>query len=107
MHTQKEEGRFKTPLDGINMKLRVHGEKTCLCEFHLAKGSAIPSHSHPHEQTGYMVSGKMNFTYGEESFLAVPGSSWNIPGGVAHGVEVLEDSIVVEVFSPVREDYLD
>jgi quercetin dioxygenase-like cupin family protein len=43
---------------------------------------------------------------GDERFDAKPGDSWCIPGDVVHGAEILEDSVVVEVFSPVREDYL-
>ena len=35
-----------------------------------------------------------------------PGDSWSIPGGMPHGAEVLEDSVAIEVFSPVRDDYL-
>ena len=48
----------------------------------------------------------MLFTIGDECFEADPGDSWNIPGNVEHNVEVLEDTVVIEVFSPVREDYL-
>ena len=107
MYTHKKPDKYKAVLDGVRFKMLVHGEKTCLCEFYLDKGSTIPKHKHPHEQTGYMVSGRMNFTMGDEQFVAEPGTSWNIPGNLEHSVEVLEDSVVVEVFSPVREDYLD
>jgi quercetin dioxygenase-like cupin family protein len=84
----------------------THGERTSLSEFSLGKGSVIPKHSHPHEQTGYVISGKMLFTIGDERFEAEAGDSWNIPGNVVHDVEVLEDTVVLEVFSPPREDYL-
>jgi len=84
----------------------VYGEKTLFTEFRLKKESDLPSHSHPHEQTGYLVSGKIRLTVGDETLDAEPGDSWCIPGGVEHGAEILEDSIAIEVFSPVREDYL-
>jgi quercetin dioxygenase-like cupin family protein len=93
-------------LEGIKMITPVYGDKTCLCEFRLEKGSKVPNHSHPYEQTGYMVSGRMNFTIGDQTFVAEPGTSWNIPINLEHGVEVIEDSVVIEVFAPVREDYL-
>ncbi len=48
----------------------------------------------------------MKFRIGAEVFGAEPGDGWNIAGHVEHGVDVLEDSVVVEVFSPAREDYL-
>jgi quercetin dioxygenase-like cupin family protein len=52
------------------------------------------------------VKGKIRLSIGAEEFEAQPGDSWCIPGGVEHGAEVIEDSVAIEVFSPVREDYL-
>lgn len=93
-------------LEGVERRTLVHGEKTLLAEFSLAKGQSIPRHSHAHEQTGYLVSGHLRFSLAGEVIEARPGAGWCIPGGVEHGVEIIEDSIVVEVFAPVREDYL-
>jgi len=53
-----------------------------------------------------MLSGKIRFTIGTEQIDCEPGDTWCIPGEVEHGVTVLADSVLVEVFSPVREDYL-
>ena len=64
----------------------------------------LPRHAHPHEQTGYLVSGRIRFTVGEESFEAGPGDSWSFGGNVEHSAEILEDTLAIEVFSPVRED---
>jgi quercetin dioxygenase-like cupin family protein len=105
IYKKNNEG-FRSPLEGVSYKTLVHGDKTSLSLFRLEKGAEIPPHSHPHEQTGYMVEGKMVFRVGEEEFIAEPGDSWSIPGGVEHSVSTLEDCLVVEVFSPVREDYL-
>ena len=91
---------------GVQLKTRVFGSKTLLAEFRFKKGNRIPSHQHPYEQTGYMVSGNLCLTIGDERFDVAPGDSWCIPGGVQHGVVIIEDSVAVEVFSPVREDYL-
>jgi quercetin dioxygenase-like cupin family protein len=82
------------------------GDKTNLGEFHLVKGNRIPSHAHPYEQTGYLVSGKLRFKIGSEWFNADPGDSWCVPEDVEHEVEIIENSVVIEVFSPVRKDYL-
>jgi quercetin dioxygenase-like cupin family protein len=106
MFTKHSETGFKPLLPGIQMRTLVFGEKSLLSEFHLAAGYQIPRHAHPHEQTGYMISGRMRFTLGEDVFEVEPGDSWSVPGGVEHSVEVLLDSVVIEVFSPVREDYL-
>ncbi len=93
-------------LKGVSRKTMVHGENTLLTEFRLAEGAVIPAHRHRQEQTGYLVSGRLNFRIGDESIRAEAGDSWCIPGNVEHGAEALEDSVVIEVFSPVREDYL-
>ena len=52
------------------------------------------------------MKGKIGLLIGAEEFEAQPGDSWCIPSGVEHGAEVIEDSVAIEVFSPVREDYL-
>jgi quercetin dioxygenase-like cupin family protein len=97
---------FRAVLPGIRLKTLVHGEKTSFTEFHMDGGSQLPDHAHPHEQTGYMVSGRMRLTIGDETLLVEPGDSWNVPGNIRHRAEILEDCVVIEVFSPVREDYL-
>lgn len=98
---------YKEVLPGIMMKTIVYGEKTLMTEFILKRGSRLPSHEHVHEQTGYMVSGKMLLTIGDETYKVMPGDSWNIPSNLPHCAEILEDSVAVEVFSPRRDEYLD
>lgn len=88
------------------MRPLAFGEKTNLCEFRLLKNHRLPSHSHPYEQTGILLSGTLNFRIETEWFKVEAGDSWSIPINVEHEVEVLEDSIVLEIFSPVRPDYL-
>lgn len=97
---------FLTPVDGIEMKTFVYGENSLLTRFHLKKDSLLPNHSHPQEQTGFMVSGKIKLFIGKEAFIAEPGDTWSIKGNVEHRAEILEDSVAIEVFSPLREDYL-
>lgn len=77
-----------------------------MVEFRLTKGARLPQHSHPHEQTGYLVAGHIRLVIGSEAYDAKAGDSWRIPGDMEHSAEIIEDSIAVEVFSPVREDYL-
>ena len=93
-------------LDGIQQKTLVYGDSTLMVEFHLQKGACLPLYSHSHEQSGYLVKGRMLLTIGAEAQEVMPGDSWCIPGGVHHGAAISEDSVAVEVFSPIREDYL-
>ncbi len=107
MFYKQDSSDYKQILPGIFMKALTHGNKTLLCEFQLKEGSVIPTHQHPQEQIGYLVSGELKFISDGEEFVALPGSSWIFEGGKPHGVEVIKDSVVIEVFSPVRQDYLD
>ncbi|RJP90124.1 MAG: cupin domain-containing protein [Desulfobacteraceae bacterium] len=106
MFRKHSENGYIPAIPGIEMKTLVFGEKTLMTEFVLKKGSRLPLHAHPHEQTGCLVKGRIRLFIGPDSFDVTPGDSWNIPGGVEHGAEIIEDSVAIEVFSPVREDYL-
>lgn len=106
MFTKSDERGYAEVLDGVRLKTLAHGGQTLLAAFRISKGATIPTHHHPHEQTGYLVSGRLDFVIGDDRFDAGPGDSWNIAGEVPHSAAALEDSIVIEVFSPVREDYL-
>jgi quercetin dioxygenase-like cupin family protein len=106
MFYKKNDSGYTEILPGIHIKTLVHGDKTLLSELHMQAGSRLPDHSHPHEQTGYLVSGRMHLIKGDEILEAEPGDSWCIPGNASHRAEILEDTIVIEVFSPVREEYL-
>jgi quercetin dioxygenase-like cupin family protein len=97
---------YRELLEGVHLQTLVHGEKTLMGRFKLAKGAQIPPHKHPHEQTGLMISGKLLFTIDKKEIVVEAGDSWCIPGESEHSVIATEDSIVVEIFSPVRVDYL-
>jgi quercetin dioxygenase-like cupin family protein len=106
MFTKKESRPFRPLIDGVSMRPLSFGEKTILCEFKLEKGHKIPAHSHPYEQTGYLISGELNFRIGDTWFSANAGDSWCIAENIEHEVEIQEDAVVLELFSPVRPDYL-
>jgi quercetin dioxygenase-like cupin family protein len=97
---------FRELLPGIRMKTLVHGDKTLMVEFHLDAGAELPRHAHPYEQTGYLTSGAMRLSIGDTIHEVGPGDSWCIPADIEHSAEVIEATVAVEVFSPVREDYL-
>jgi len=103
--THGNEG-YRPALEGITRKTLVHGERMLMTEFVLKGGSVLPRHAHPHEQTGYLVRGRIRLTIGAESADLGPGDSWSIPPDTEHGADVLEDNVAIEVFCPVREDYL-
>jgi quercetin dioxygenase-like cupin family protein len=104
-HQHQEEG-YRPAVTGVTMKTLVFGDRTLLTEFRLQAGHTLPRHSHPYEQTGYLVSGSIRLSIGDKTFAVGPGDAWCIPADVEHGAEVLADAVAIEVFSPVRPDYL-
>jgi quercetin dioxygenase-like cupin family protein len=92
-------------MEGIRRKTLVYGDNTLLTEFKLDGGKTLLMHRHPQEQTGYLVSGHILLTIDGKPHDMKPGDSWSIPGNVDHGAQIIEDSVAIEVFSPVREDY--
>ncbi|KJF42895.1 cupin domain-containing protein [Draconibacterium sediminis] len=106
MFTKSNFRSYKSLLPGVKMRPLAFEEQSIMCEFELQKGSELPPHSHPYEQTGYLLSGRLNFRIDNEWVIAEPGDSWCIPSTIEHQVEVLEDAKVLEVFTPIRPDYL-
>ncbi len=106
MFCKRNNEGYQQVIPGVALKTTVHGERTHIVEFKLAAGNTLPKHAHEQEQTGYLVSGSIVLTIGDETFNAEPGDSWNIPGNVEHGAMIIADSVAIEVFSPVRHDYL-
>jgi quercetin dioxygenase-like cupin family protein len=67
----------------------------------------VPDHAHPHEQMGVLLSGELEFTVGGITRVLGPGAIWRIPGGVVHRVRALNGpAVALDVFHPIREDYL-
>jgi quercetin dioxygenase-like cupin family protein len=97
---------YRQVLPGISIKTVAFGDRTLMAEFRMDAESVLPRHTHIHEQTGYLVAGRIRLTIGDQTFEAGPGDSWCIPGNVEHNAQTLENAIAIEVFSPVREDYL-
>lgn len=84
----------------------AHGASSSFARWDLAKGALIPEHSHPNEQTTYVISGEMAFTTPVGRYVLRPGDVLQIPSDVPHAAEALEDTVEVDFFTPRREDWL-
>lgn len=83
----------------------IHTENCTIADFRIAAGTKLPEHQHPHEQTSTVLAGTFRFTVGGETKTLEKGAVAVIPGGVPHAGEALTDCRIMDVFSPVREDY--
>jgi quercetin dioxygenase-like cupin family protein len=83
------------------------GERLMLSVVTFEPGGVVPEHAHPHEQVGILLSGRLDFTVGGETRRLGPGDQWRIPGGVPHAVVAVGGpAVALDVFCPIREDYL-
>jgi quercetin dioxygenase-like cupin family protein len=85
----------------------ISAERVTLANFQLKAGGVVPRHAHEQEQLTYVVSGALKFVVDGDTIVARGGDVVQIPSGLAHEVQVLEDSFVVDVFAPVRQDWID
>jgi quercetin dioxygenase-like cupin family protein len=92
---------------GIRIKTIASGERVLMSKFFLDAGTKLPLHSHPNEQIGYLLSGSIVLYIGDASREIKPGDSWCVPSCAEHRADIIEDSCALEIFSPVREDYLE
>ena len=100
------EGSRHRLFPGVEIRT-IPGQAMMLSEVTFAPGSLVPDHAHPHEQMGMMISGRLEFTIGGSTRVLGPGESWRIPGGVVHRVQALDErAVALDVFHPIREDYL-
>ena len=82
-------------------------EKLMLSYVELAPHSEVKEHRHPHEQAGMLLEGRALFFIGDEQKMVVKGDRWLIPGGVKHRVIAQEEGAkALDIFTPIREDYL-
>jgi quercetin dioxygenase-like cupin family protein len=81
-------------------------EKMMLSLATLQPNSVVTEHSHPHEQVGFVIEGRVTFQIGGESKTLQPGEMFRIPGNVKHSVVALDKGArVLDIFCPIREDY--
>ena len=100
-----ENREAKEVLPGMHIRT-FWGNEMLLSIVDIEPNSAVPNHSHPHEQTGTIMSGELEMTIGEETRLLKSGDTYIIPGGVEHGGRTAEiPARVLDIFSPVREEY--
>jgi quercetin dioxygenase-like cupin family protein len=91
--------------DKISRKI-VAGDQEMIVWWSMKAGAHAAAHRHPHEQIAWMLKGKMEFRLGTERFSCGPGDVVVIPGGVEHEAFFPEDTEVIDVFAPPRQDFL-
>ena len=84
----------------------VTGEREMLAQTYLKRGTLVPIHAHDSEQMTYVLQGSLRFLVGGEEIIVREGEVLHIPSGVPHQAEALDDTFELDVFSPIRADWL-
>ena len=93
--------------DGVERQMIV-GENVMVCRLRFAPRVVTPEHEHPHEQITLVERGRVLFTVGDEQRVAEAGDVLHFPPGSWHGATMLDEEVVlIDIFSPIREDFLD
>ncbi|HWT75851.1 MAG TPA: cupin domain-containing protein [Mobilitalea sp.] len=104
IYNQEVEAKSCEP--GVKRKILCYTEKMMMCEVSFEKGAEGYLHSHPHLQTTYVAKGSFAFTIDGETFYVKAGDSLLMPANCIHGTKALEDGVLVDVFHPMREDFI-
>ncbi len=89
----------------ISQKI-VAGEREMLAQIYLKRGALVPMHTHESEQMTYILQGSLRFLIAGEEIIVREGEVLHIPSGMPHQAEALEDTLELDVFSPIRADWV-
>lgn len=97
---------FEVCGEGVKRKILSYTDEVMCVENHFEKGAVGAMHHHPHTQITYIVSGKFEFTIGDEKKVVSAGDSLLKKDGIEHGCVCLEAGILVDIFAPMREEFV-
>lgn len=91
---------------GVSRQIFGYDEKIMMVKVKFEQGAIGYKHQHPHVQTSYVAAGKFELNIGDETKIIETGDGFYVEPNKIHGVVCLEPGILIDVFSPVREDFL-
>jgi quercetin dioxygenase-like cupin family protein len=100
------DAKSSSPEPGLTRRVLSYNDKLFIAEHKMEKGWSGALHSHPHDQAVYIVSGKIRLKSQGKTFDLGAGDTFVVRGGIEHGASAIEESVVVDVFTPCREDYI-
>ena len=105
-HIKDEQVNWESAGEGIERKIMGYQPNLMLVKVHFKKGAVGYKHTHPHEQVSYVLSGKFEVEVDGKKEILKAGDAFVIPANIEHGAVCLEDGILIDTFSPMREDFL-
>jgi quercetin dioxygenase-like cupin family protein len=102
----ENEIEWETPDEKIQRQIYGYDDKIMLVKAKFEKGGVGQIHKHPHSQVTYVESGVFEMHIGDETRIIKKGDGYYVPPEVLHGCVCLEDGLLIDVFSPLREDFI-
>ena len=107
MYTENKNVPAKDLGGGVMRKVLSYSRNLMACELTFEKGAIGAAHSHPHEQIGYIISGRLVYQEaGQADKILETGDTYYVAPNVVHGVQILEDTKLLDIFTPMREDFV-
>lgn len=97
---------FERMTDGVRRQVLGHGSDLMIVRVEFESGAIGVLHHHPHRQASYVVAGRFEVTVGDQKTELHAGDCFYAEADVPHGVEALEKGVLIDVFTPIREDFL-
>lgn len=91
---------------GVSRKVLAYNDELMIVEVHFETGSVGATHTHAHLQSTYVKSGKFHFTIGKEEFVVAQGDTLAMPRDIPHGTVCLEKGVLIDIFTPMRKDFI-
>lgn len=98
------------PAEQINPTISrqyITADRVTVARFELKRGAVVPQHSHENEQVSYIISGALKFMFDGRDIVVRGGEVLQISPHVPHAAEAIEDTLAIDVFCPVRQDWVD
>ncbi|GAM72024.1 pectin degradation protein KdgF [Vibrio sp. JCM 19236] len=93
--------------NGLSRKILAYSENMMSVEVYFEEGTVAALHSHPHEQLTYVISGKFEFTIGDETKIVSAGDALYKEPNIIHGAKCLEKGVLLDNFTPMRKDFIE
>ena len=91
---------------GVKRKILAYGDKLMHVEVHFEEGAVGAMHTHPHAQTTYVLEGEFEFTIGDEKKIVKKGDTMYDEPEIPHGCRCIKKGVLLDTFTPMREDFL-
>ncbi|KFC20961.1 cupin domain-containing protein [Epilithonimonas lactis] len=102
----KKENAVNRQFLGVDFVVLSIGKNTMVTKMLYKSTDNVPFHRHANEQSGYVISGRYILKFEGEEYELSQGDTYSIPADVEHSIVIVEAGEVVDVFSPIRQDYL-